>query len=176
MLQNAQRQGVTLIEIMIVIAVIVIIMALAVPTLNTTERDLPIKSGADTIRARLAEARGLAIENGQTMRFSISPDGKRVRFAPDTTDFATSFGDDNLGEELTLPKNVTARVVNDDAGEATVDVNGWTRVATFQPDGTCRETVVEIELNQPNTYALIIRLRGLTGNTQTVKRSRSAGP
>ena len=72
-----------------------------------------------------------------------------------------------------LPKDVKARVISDDAGEATVDQNGWTRVATFEPLGTCRETVVELELSQPGVYSLIVRIRGLTGNVQIFKRTQS---
>jgi prepilin-type N-terminal cleavage/methylation domain-containing protein len=175
MQSSLRRPGFSLIEIMVVIAVIVIIGAMVVPTLSNTERDLPIKSAGDTFRARLAEARGLAIENGQPIRFSLSPDGRKIRYAVDNDQFGAT-GDDNLGDELTLPKTVSARIINDDSGEATIDAAGWTRVATFLPDGTCRETVVEVELNQPNTYSLVVRLRGLTGNVTIIKRARGVSP
>jgi prepilin-type N-terminal cleavage/methylation domain-containing protein len=166
--------GFTLIEVMIVMAILLILGAMVVPTLMSTERDLPIKSAGDTMRARLNDARSLAIEHGQTIRFSLSPDGKKVRFAVDADQNSAS--DSDLTSEYSMPRSVTARIINDESGEATLDSAGWTRVATFQPDGTCRETVVEVELNQPNCYALIVRLRGLTGNVQVIKRARGVSP
>jgi Tfp pilus assembly protein FimT len=165
-----QHQAFTLVELLVVLAMIIVIGAVLFPTLLSVEGDRPIKAAGDIIRARLAEARVAAIEEGKVYRFAISPDGKRVRFAPDDANFLEQQDEDTANAENELPKSVVARVVNDDAGEATVDSNGWTRVATFQADGTCRETVVEIELTQPGTYSLIIRLRGLTGNTQIIKR------
>lgn len=166
------RKAFSLIEMVVVLAILALLAAIAYPTLSSTEGDRPIKAGGDLIRSKLAEARAAAIEEGTTYRFAISPDGRSVRFAPDNDSFNVNPSPDSeiVSEENELPKKVTARVINDEASEATVDSNGWTRVATFQPDGTCREAVVEIEISQPGTYKLIIRLRGLTGNTQTFKR------
>lgn len=174
-----RHAGYTLIEIVVVMAVIVILGAVFIPSLTGVEGDRPIKAAGDLLRARMAEARSQAMENGIRYRLALAPDGRRVRVAPDDASFAdagpTDDGAGPLVSDNVFPLGVTARVVSDEAGEATVDQYGWTRVATFEPLGTCRETVVEVELTQPGTYTLVVRMRGLTGHTQTFKRTRSGG-
>lgn len=172
--------GYTLIELIVVMAVIAILAALFIPTLSSVEGDRPIKAAGDLLRARIAEARYRAMEDGIRYRLALAPDGRRVRVAPDDDSFADRppiEGDEGgpLVSDNVFPKDVTATVVSDESGSATVDQYGWTRVATFEPLGTCRETVVEIELHQPGTYTLVLRLRGLTGNVHTFKRTQSGG-
>lgn len=177
---NTRHNGYTLIEIIVVMALIALLGAILVPTLTSVEGDRPIKAAGDLIRARMAEARSRAMDDGITYRLALSQDGRRVRVAPDDPAFtdAGPHDDDTAGPLISdnvLPKTVTARVISDEAGDATVDQFGWTRIATFEPLGTCRETVVELELTQPGTYALIVRLRGLTGSVQMIKRTKSGG-
>jgi prepilin-type N-terminal cleavage/methylation domain-containing protein len=177
---NRHRQpGYTLVELLVVMAVIVLLGAIFLPSLTGVEGDRPIKAARDLLRARMAEARYRAMEDGIRYRLALSPDGRRVRVAPDDESFNDIPPAEDEGGPLVsdnvFPLTVTATVVSDESGSATVDQYGWTRVATFEPLGTCRETVVEVELNQPGTYTLVVRLRGLTGNVQTFKRTRSGG-
>ena len=58
---------------------------------------------------------------------------------------------------------MTARSEPPDGSAPAVDADGWTRVATFQPDGTCREDAVAVRVRQPAVYPLVVRVRGLTG-------------
>lgn len=171
-----RRPGYTLIELIVVMAIVSILAAVLIPTLTSVEGDRPIKAAGDLIRARMAEARSRAMEDGVTYRLALSPDGKRVRIAPDKAFADTAPVDDSSGplvSDNVLPQDVTARVVSDDAAEATVDQYGWTRVATFEPLGTCREAVVEVELNQPGVYSLVVQMRGLTGSVKVFKRTQS---
>ena len=173
-----RQSGYTLIEIIVVMAVIVLLGAVFIPILTSVEGDRPIKAAGDLMRARMAEARARAMDDGIAYRLALSQDGRRVRIAPDDQTQKAVPPDegessDSQNSDNVFPKGVTAHVVGDESGEATVDQYGWTRIATFEPLGTCRETVVEVELNQPGVYSLLVRMRGLTGNVQIMKRTKS---
>ena len=172
-----RHSGYTLIEIVVVMAVILILGAVFLPSLTGVEGDRPIKAAGDLLRARIADARSRAMDEGISYRLALSPDFRRVRITPDDQTLQSppneSESQDPLVSDNVFPKGVTARVVGDDSGEATVDQYGWTRIATFEPLGTCKETVVEVELNQPGVYSLVVRMRGLTGHVQILKRTKS---
>ena len=49
---------------------------------------------------------------------------------------------------------------------STADAEGWTRLATFQQDGTCKEDAnIEFEIREPGVNSLIVQIRVLTGHT-----------
>ncbi len=175
-----RHSGYTLMEIIVVMAVIIILGAVFIPTLTGVEGDRPIKAAGDLMRARLAEARARAMEDGIPYRLALSPDFRRVRVTPDDQTGNAFPPDENESQDPSVsdyvfPKGVTARVLNDVSGESVVDQFGWTTVATFEPLGTSKETVVEVELSQPGVYQLLVRMRGLTGNVSITKRTKSGG-
>jgi Tfp pilus assembly protein FimT len=169
-----RREGYSLIELLVVLAALIILGAVLVPTFSGMSRDTRIKAGADAIQARIAEARGAAIEDARPYFLLLSPDGTRVRVAPDENFADAQFADEEesgpFHAEENLPSDVTARAVLGGA-VAAPDADGWIRVATFLPDGTCKEDTAVVELNEPGVYPLTIRIRGLTGTS-----SVAAGP
>ena len=168
-----RRRGVSLVEVMVTMAVLVILGGVIAPTFRTMSRDTKSKAGADTVRGRVADARGAAVEGGRPYRLAISADGKRVRVAPDEQAFvnmAANADDDDDGPmiaESDLPKDVTATTTHGDGTQATPDDAGWVRVATFQPDGTCREDSATVTITEPGSRSILIRIRGLTGSAVT---------
>ena len=168
-----RRDGYSLIELLVVLAALVILGAVLVPTFSGMSRDTKVKAGADVIQARIAEARAAAIEDARPYFLLLSPDGTRVRVAPDEQFADASAGEAENGPfhaEQDLPAEVTARAVVGGMA-ATPDADGWVRVATFLPDGTCKEDSAAVELTEPGVYPLTIRIRGLTGTS-----SVAAGP
>jgi prepilin-type N-terminal cleavage/methylation domain-containing protein len=169
MTARRHRHGYTLMELLAVVAILTALGGILVPTLSGFGGDTKVKAGADAVRARLSEARAAAIEQGRPYRVAVSEDGTRVRVAPDELGFADF---EPLGEEGTtgpvivedaLPDTVTAVPVFDEGAQAVVDEDGWVRVVTFLPDGTCREATAAVEVREPGVHAMLIRVRGLTG-------------
>src|SRR5215207_2493825 len=85
------RRGFTLLEVTLVMAVIVLMAAIALPSIEVMYGDVRLTAAADQIRGTWANARTKAIEEGRPYRFAVQPDGK-FRIAPDAGDFWTGGG------------------------------------------------------------------------------------
>ncbi len=166
------RAGYTLMEVLVVLAILIVLGAVLAPTFNSFSRDTKVKAATDTIMARIADARASAIERGLPYRLALSEDGLHIRIAPDDQAYAnhtvTSDEEDNpLVAEADFPKDVTVQHLMDEESQAVTDQAGWVRVATFLPDGTCREDLAVIQVREPGVYPILIRIRGLTGAATT---------
>src|SRR4051794_15075176 len=85
------RHGFTLLEVLLVVAVIVILGAMAYPSIEAMYGDVRLSAAADQVRARWADARTKAIEDGRPYRFATQPDGQ-FRIAPDAPEFWSGGG------------------------------------------------------------------------------------
>jgi hypothetical protein len=168
--RRQRRSGYTLMELLAVIAILIALGGILVPTLSGLGGDTKVKAGADAVCARLAEARAAAIEQGRAYRVAVSEDGTRLRVAPDELEFAGFEPAEVEGAgpvivEDDLPTPVTAVPVLDEGAQVVVDEAGWIRVVTFLPDGTCREATAAVEVKEPGVHSMLVRVRGLTGAT-----------
>jgi prepilin-type N-terminal cleavage/methylation domain-containing protein len=163
------RNGVTLIETMATMAVIVILGGVAVPSLQSFLRDTPVKEAGDILRAKVSAARSHAIGEGRAYRLSVAEDGTRVRVTADDETETPADDAQPLYEEEPFPATVRATPVVDPEGQTAGDEGGWVRVATFLPDGTCREDSAEVDLAEPGCYTLRLTVRGLTGGATLTK-------
>jgi len=172
---STRRRGYSILELFVVMAALLILGAFALPTLFGMRGDTRSKAAADMLKARMNEARAKAMEDGTPYRLAVSGDLRRLRLAPDTfeaTGANPTAGDDSaatLVREDDLPDGVTAQMLLDENDQATQDQAGWVRVATFLPDGTCREDTVEVEIKEPGTAPFVVKLRGLTGAVSVVR-------
>src|SRR4051794_11573982 len=109
------RHGFTLLELLLVMALIVVLGAMAFPPIEAMYADARLVAAADQIRARWADARNQAIDEGRAYRFAIQPDG-HFRIAPDSGRYwpngatAPDVADDPDAQEVeiveTLPEGV----------------------------------------------------------------------
>ena len=170
------RHGFTLLEVLLVLAIIVMLTAMAYPSIEAMYADARLTAAADQIRARWADARTKAIEEGRPYRFAVQQDG-RFRIAPDAADFWNGGGGDAANSdtndpdtpplvvEEALPKGVNFA----DGGITGSDNSGggdggpWQTVVTFQPDGTASQDV-EVIFQADGTRPLQLKLRALTGS------------
>src|SRR5262245_7442259 len=167
---RCRRSGYTLLELLAVIAILITLGGLIAPTLTALAGDSKVKAGADLVRGRIADAKAAAMKEGRAYRVAISEDGMRVRVSPDEVAFAlapaTEDDEDDMGPlivEDDMPTNVTVVPQLADGTQAVMDQSGWIRVLTCLPDGTCREDVAILEIREPGTHSMVIRVRGLTG-------------
>ena len=179
MRRERKRRGVTLLEVLCVMAILVILLSVAAPAIETMYADIRQTAAADKVRTVFAEARAHAIEDGQAYRFAVQPGKDSYRVAPDRGEFWEGGGDAGPGDyviESTLrddEKKQRERVVFQvtQGGESTA---GWVTVATFLPDGTCGDDA-EVQLHSDGCRPVSFRVRALTGAVRVRTLSSKEG-
>jgi len=168
------RRGFTLLEVALVAVVIVMLAAMAYPSIESIYGGVRLTAAADQIRARWADARAHASNDGVTYRFSVVSETGRYRLAPDTDQYwagATAHAGDDEADadspplvlEEELPKGVKFAEGQADAN----DVSGeWATLVRFRADGTADKDV-EITFSSDGAPPLVLKLRGLTGAVST---------
>lgn len=175
-MRSATNPGMTLLELLVVLAILLILAAFTLPSFEGLYGNSKQKAAADIVKARIAMARARAIETGTPQRLAVSADGLKIRLAPDTEQFGQATADTRGGigasaNEDTLDKVTAAVAVPDDEPQPSSD-GTWTTVATFKPDGTCKEHNVTLELRQDNFPPIRIQIRGVTGTARVLSNTQ----
>src|SRR5262245_26435992 len=159
-----RRPAFTILEVTLVLAVLLILAAITLPSIDVMYSDLRLSAAADAIRGRWAEARARALEDGISYRFAVIEQTGKYRIAPDAGDFWS--GGDGKTDELDspplivegeIPKPVLFAIENGSEG------GDWATVVVFEPDGTAREVEKVIRIAVGNERPFVVRIRGLTG-------------
>src|SRR5262245_36196089 len=188
MIRRRRRPALTLFEVILVMAVLVILAAISYPSMRAMQGYYRLHAAIDAVRAGFAQARGRAIEDNRPYRVSVEEQGGHFRIAPDNDDYWSGGSpptSDPQGQgfvhEQALPPGVRFTVNGgassappDDSSSAienkTAASGNWTTAAVFMPNGTAREDVrilFEVRGVKPTT----VYLRGLTG-TVSVKSAQ----
>lgn len=182
-----RRHGYTLLELLIVLAILAAIVGLAWPAVHRLSETGRLQDAARQLRIQLLEARLDAIESGSVRFFRYQP-GTSAYEVASSSDFATG---DQLG--LITPSDAvndsgpSNRDLNDDTSSqrelpdeivffdpnagAAIEFAGdlagagageaWSAPIVFYPNG--RTLNAHLRLGTPN-YAVDLTLRGLTGS------------
>jgi prepilin-type N-terminal cleavage/methylation domain-containing protein len=188
------RRGYTLLELLVVMAILILFTTLVLPSLNTFFGGNRPKAAADQIRGELAAARAWAIEEGVPYRVAISADGTKIRRAPET-EFdqpATENAPASARRSEHTFEKVVAEVETDDGTPQQAGSDGWITVAIVMPDGTCRDDreeddengnhVVTVAVREqlepgkpPGGGAIRVTVRGITGQVQVSTGGKAQG-
>src|SRR4051812_8928684 len=111
---KTRRSGASLIEVVVVMAIVIIVAALAVPSIRGMYGSYKLNGAVDSVRSAWADARARAIEEGRPYRFAIEPEGSAFRVAPDHPDYWNGTDsapqDDPNGAGLVLEKSLPGGV------------------------------------------------------------------
>jgi prepilin-type N-terminal cleavage/methylation domain-containing protein len=175
------RPGYTLLELVLVLALVGILLGLAYPSLEGAYSHYQLKAAADEVRAAWVRARSRAVEDGRAYRFAIVPGHGNFRVAPDGDAYwggGGPPGDDPTGPafllEDALPRGLRFTSGSDgpapawaDSGDSAlppeaVAPNQWVKTAVFLPDGTA-DADVDVVFQGKGGRPLQVRQRALTG-------------
>jgi prepilin-type N-terminal cleavage/methylation domain-containing protein len=177
MLKRSRRPAFTLLETVLVLALLAIVAALAYPSIDGMYGHHRLTAALDEVRATWAAGRAHAIEEGQPYRFSVVPGKGNFRLAPDAPEYweggnppPSGNGPQPAVMASALPRGVTFANGNGGGGGgnnpdtvlASVSPGQYQTLAVFLPDGTARDDV-EIRFNVRGAAPAVIRLRSMTG-------------
>jgi prepilin-type N-terminal cleavage/methylation domain-containing protein len=185
-----QRRAFTLIEILLVLAVLVAIAAVSAPALRGTMRRQKLQSAADAVRADLTRAHVQAMKTGRVQVFRAEIGGRKYKLEPyiggddaiesiagaqDTSGkvYGTGVFDPSAAvvKERELPEGTTfiegdtitasrSAAIEAELYELGQDA-AWSEPILFYPDGTCSDAHVVVGNEQQ--VGLRLDLRGMTG-------------
>lgn len=161
--RTARRTAFTIVELMVVMAIVLLLAAILVPSLVGFWGNNRTKAAVDLATGRLSDARGAAISQGRAYRVSASPDGLQIRVAPDESEMPEEVTSEASTGAIDRTDNLPKGVVLTPMSVGELSTDGWATLATFLPDGTCRESGSEFRLSEPNNVPQVVRVRGLTG-------------
>ncbi len=171
------RSGFTLLEVMLVCAVLILLASITVPMATDAVDSHRLKASADRVRGAFAEARNRAIRSGNEVAFYCQP-GFRTYFVspfdplaktqlpnlPDEENFANG-SSDLRSNVLEVGVRFAGEQISQDSrssGSGSSDVPGYQRIL-FYPDGTVQSA--RLYLSNEIGDVLRVELRGLTGTT-----------
>lgn len=188
--KRQRRGGLTLMEILLVVAVMIAIASLATPNLIGMMETQKLRKSADLLRAEFAQTRIRAMKSQriQMFRYQLGQGGYLAQpwvMADDELESSSTAADAVVGKAATqLPDGVTFR-----GGEATTDARGaaieeqvagdatsqiWSPPILFYPDGTSSNATVV--LGNQRQQGIEVQLRGLTGLSDTSDLTRLEEP
>jgi Tfp pilus assembly protein FimT len=161
------RPAYTLLEIVLVLVLLVVLSAMALPAISSLQAGPRLNAAADLVHGRLNDARTRAIDERRGYRFAINEHTGAFKIAPDTTDY----WDDASNAFPSAGKDATDWVVEEalpdkvafGRGEgSTAGSDGWQTVVTFRPDGTASDDVA-VTLQSQGAGSTTIRVGAATG-------------
>ena len=179
------QRGLTLVEVILVLALLVVIGAVSMPLLESSFSRAGLHSAGDTLRGAWAKARLAAMQSGQTCVFRYEPNGSRFQIAtlnelelPETS----ALQPDAAGtrreavDMLRLPRNRLPDGVVFAAGDVATSTQllatlpgaadgPWSQPILFYPDGTTSDA--SVLLSNSRQTMIRVTLRGLTGISNT---------
>lgn len=173
------RSAFTLIEILLVLALLVVIAGFTVMTLDASVLRSKLRKGVEQVRTAWADGKHQAVSSGQRMVFTCVIGGRDFRLAslgqmvtPDTnTEPAAS---------LQLPEGIVFRsldaaaptALTQQTGSYFVDEGQWSKPVVFNPDGTSYDAVVVLEESSGKQVQVTLRGLTCTANTSDVPSFR----
>lgn len=184
---RSRRHGLSLLELLIVLGLLVIVAAMAAPALERPLAAQKLRKAAELVQSQWDKARVRAMQTGQILVFQYQPTTGRYRVQPWTTEESLvessatvdptnpNASSGAVGVLAELPEGVEflTSFTQSDTRSLSVEEelsrmsqsasleNSWSAPVLFYPDGTATSAEVTLA-NQTGSY-VSIRLRGLTG-------------
>jgi len=183
------RRGFTLLEMVIVLAILVVVVGLGWPALRGSLQKSRLHDAAKQVRIELARARVEAIESGSPCQFRYEEGGERFEITGSVVsdEAAQRAWEDmhqppaSLANEFRLPEGVTfappetADEVEPVPLQDGIPAEGqWSAPVVFYPNG--RSSNVRIRLQIAEGLFVDLTVRGMTGTAKVGRIQRQEVP
>jgi Tfp pilus assembly protein FimT len=149
---------------------IVILASIGIPAIRSMMADSRQTAANDMVRARMADARSMAMEQGKAFRFAFVAGTGKFQVAADGDDSWNTVQDTGpietddmvrgeLPEEIVFGSDKTPF---GSGGSGPAQGATWETGVIFQPDGSARDDVT-FYFGKADASPMGIRVRGLTG-------------
>jgi len=171
-----RRRAFTLFELILVMAIMLIISAMAMPMIyEAMYSDTRVSAAADMVRARWADCRSQAMEEGRSYQFSVIPNSGMFKVEL----YQPNGGEPNAGGLMiqdSLPKGVRFGTADHpvDATAEEVTSGEYVPIAVFQADGSAMEDV-DVIFGAAGAMQITLRLQAFSGAATTIHSGREAG-
>ena len=183
----SDRLGFTLMELVMVMAILVLVAGLAIPMVSRSFTSQKLTKSVDLVRTQMNRARIKAMKSGEVYGFFYEPQGTTYRIAEFNAQaqdiIENGSGNRNDDDEVQsnydfdgdrLPRDIkfVGHSIQDDArakaviAETNLD-SGQLFPILFYPDGTSQNATLVLENRDGDLMSVI--LRGLTGTTRVRK-------
>lgn len=182
------RRAYTLLELLLVLAVLVIIAAIGYPMLDGMSAPYKVQGAVDATKAAWAQAHVHAMDEGRPYRFAVVPGRGNFRIGPDDDAYWSGGDPPDLNSdnpayvfEDTLPTDVRFIFNGNGAGKTDesfevgkVGSGQWVPVVVFLPDGTASDDV-QITFDCAAARSMTIQLRAITGTSTVLPQDHNSG-
>ena len=167
------RNGYTLFEIMLVLAILIIVGGLAMYSLSGMFKSSNLTAAADAVKSELTRTRNKAQEENRPYRFAVKVNTGSYRIAPDSDEYwggSGGSGPDNNSagaglENTVIEGNLPEKVcfsqpsgVSNGGG-----ASDWSTAAVFSADGSALDDVQLGLSGEGGSGSVVIRLKAPTG-------------
>jgi type II secretory pathway pseudopilin PulG len=166
---GAGRPAHTLLEMILVLAVLVVVAAITIPLARTMMADTRLTAASDMVRARLADTRSMAMEQGRPFKMGYLANTGRFQIAPEDAPEWDAVTDEDFDSDDvirgSLPQDILFGASEDaftGKGATASPGSSWETIAVFLPIGSARGDAC-ICFGKTGLPPLRVRLRGLTG-------------
>ncbi|MGI8979175.1 MAG: prepilin-type N-terminal cleavage/methylation domain-containing protein [Pirellulaceae bacterium] len=184
--RSHSQRAFTLVEMLLVLAILVVVAAVVLPSFYRSLRDSTLRSAAEQVRTEWNRAHIKAMKSGRIQVFRFQPGGRKFQIEPyqaaddelngvgGVNTFApppVPQGNENeesgtqLPEGITFLEGMTAEEERAKAVEEAMGMGGgggdWSKPILFYPDGVSSDAWLVVA-DQHNS-AIRVELRGLTG-------------
>jgi hypothetical protein len=160
---------------MLVMAVILVAAALAIPAIDAMMADGRVKAARDMVRARWADIRGRAMREGRPYKFSTIENTGKFKIEPEEITDPSDTDDDPLVFEGELPPTILFTKDASGVGAAAAGAGDYETVAVYLPNGTARADV-QILFGKEGGRPIGLNLRALTGAVTMIDQPQGNGP
>jgi type II secretory pathway pseudopilin PulG len=177
----SKRRGLTLVEVILVLTLLVIVGAVSVPMLGGSFSRAGLQSAADLLRAAWSKGRLAAMQSGQSYVFRFEPNGGRYQLLafeqldlpeseqlpPDNQDPEHSEADilrlslNRMPDGIVFAQGDVADSSEIAATYGSAAGGTWSSPILFRADGTTSDA--SIVLKNESGQTIRVTLRGLTG-------------